>query len=462
MQKIVTKYGLAAHLALLAVAPLFLFPFCGEGTVAYVLLWLSALAIAWTLMEPSVLEGEMPHDARRRVWAGICRDPLFWAMLVIVVAVGVRALNDGVALSYDAEAMKWNLRKAAMPLMPCSVRSAGFLPFSAAVALWVVLMAIRHAMGKSSRMAFALLSSALAGASALVNLLAYFSGHDGVNALLSGDGASRTFSAISYGVYFLGGTVALIGSFERQWNRAMPLLALSLGGTGAGLYAFGTPEAIAVFALADLPIFLYSFFFGHKVLHRSGEFKCLVVYGLSLTIAAVAIMAILPKPMVMAKLTQITTANFLTDGFMELRGVLSEIALRTWKTEPWLGSGLGSFGLEVRLNATEANWLVIPHGQASALNGGWQLLAERGIVGAVMVALPVGMLFVSYVIGVWRGIVSRWLPHPMCFVGVFAFAAVVTMAFVDTTFLRPETVLGVCAMMALSANSFPKEKITNG
>lgn len=426
------------------------------------MLWLSGLVMAWTLMEPSVLEGEMPHDARRRVWGGICRDPLFWAMLVIVVAVGVRALNDGVSLSYDAESMKWNLRKAVMPLMPSSVRSAGFLPFTAALALWVILMAIRHAMGKSSRMAFALLSSALAGASAFVNLLAYFSGHDGVSTLLSGDMGTRTFSAISYGVYFLGGTIALIGSFERQWNRVMPLLVLSVGGTGAGLYAFGSPAAISVFALVDLPIFLYSFFFGHRVLHRSGEFKCLVVYGLSLTVAAVAVMAILPKPMVMAKFTQITAANFLSDEFMELRGVLSEIAMRTWKTEPWLGCGLGAFGLEVRLNATEANWLVIPHGQASALNGWWQLLAERGMVGAVMVALPVGMLFVSYVIGVWRGIVSRWLPHPMCFVGVFAFAAVVTMAFVDTTFLRPEAALGVCAMMALSANSFPKEKITNG
>lgn len=462
MQKIVTKYGLAAHLALLAVAPLFLFPYCSEGQIAVVILWLSALGAVWMLMEPSVLEGEMPHDARRRVWSGICRDPLFWAMLVVIVAVGVRALNDGVALSYDAEAMKWNLRKAAMPLMPSSVRSVGFLPFCSAVALLVVVQAIRHAMGKSSRMAFALISSALAGVSAYVNLLACFSGHAGVNALLSGNVASRLFSAMSYGVYFLGGTVALIGAFERQWHRAMPLLVLSIGGTAAGLYAFGNSAVIVVFVLADLPVLLYSFFFGHRILHRSGEFKCLVVYGLSLTVAAVAIMAILPKPMVMAKFTQITTANFLSDGFMELRGVLSEIALRTWKAEPWLGRGLGTFGLEVRLNATEANWLVIPHGQASALNGWWQLLAERGIVGAVMVALPIGMLFVSYVIGVWRGIVSRGLPHPMCFAGVFALAAVVTMAFVDTTFLRPETVLGVCAMMALSANSFPKEKITNG
>jgi hypothetical protein len=30
VQKAISKYGLAAHLALLAVAPLFLFPFCGD------------------------------------------------------------------------------------------------------------------------------------------------------------------------------------------------------------------------------------------------------------------------------------------------------------------------------------------------------------------------------------------------------------------------------------------------
>lgn len=76
MQTLITKYGLAAHLALLTVAPLFLFPFCGEGTITVVMLWLSGLAFIWILMEPSVLAGEVLHDARNRVSANMFRDPL--------------------------------------------------------------------------------------------------------------------------------------------------------------------------------------------------------------------------------------------------------------------------------------------------------------------------------------------------------------------------------------------------
>ena len=85
MQKFISKYALAAHLALLAVAPLFLSPLVGEGTVATVLLWLSPLAAAWVLLEPSRRADEMLHDARVRVASLIASDPLFWFLLLAVV-----------------------------------------------------------------------------------------------------------------------------------------------------------------------------------------------------------------------------------------------------------------------------------------------------------------------------------------------------------------------------------------
>ena len=66
MQKLIAKYGTAAHLALLAAAPLFLFPFLPDEAIATVLLFLSLPAAVWTLMEPSVLDGEKLHTARER------------------------------------------------------------------------------------------------------------------------------------------------------------------------------------------------------------------------------------------------------------------------------------------------------------------------------------------------------------------------------------------------------------
>ena len=94
---------------MLAVAPLFLFPFCGAPAIASVLLWLSLAGVWWILMEPSLRGGEMLHDARRRVWRAVGRDPLFWTLLVVVAITGVRALNTGIAM--DSEVSSQLLHK---------------------------------------------------------------------------------------------------------------------------------------------------------------------------------------------------------------------------------------------------------------------------------------------------------------------------------------------------------------
>ena len=51
VQKFIAKFGCAAHLAVLTVAPLFLFPFVGQETLAVALLWLSLPAALWTVLE---------------------------------------------------------------------------------------------------------------------------------------------------------------------------------------------------------------------------------------------------------------------------------------------------------------------------------------------------------------------------------------------------------------------------
>ena len=53
--RLITKYGLATHLALLASLPLALLPFLSERHLGLTILWLSALAGLWLLLEPSIL-----------------------------------------------------------------------------------------------------------------------------------------------------------------------------------------------------------------------------------------------------------------------------------------------------------------------------------------------------------------------------------------------------------------------
>ena len=56
-QKLITKYGLATHLALLASLPCALQPFLQGHDLGITILWLSGIAGLWLLVEPSILTG---------------------------------------------------------------------------------------------------------------------------------------------------------------------------------------------------------------------------------------------------------------------------------------------------------------------------------------------------------------------------------------------------------------------
>ena len=131
MQKLIGKYGLAAHLALVVVAPLFFTP----TTV----IWLSVLAVLWFLKEPSRVGFEQLHDARKRVLSSLWRDPVFWVFLLLTVIAGVRAANSGVALAYDAETASWSVTSPMCTFLPASADGVGFPFFAGMVAVFVAV-----------------------------------------------------------------------------------------------------------------------------------------------------------------------------------------------------------------------------------------------------------------------------------------------------------------------------------
>ena len=144
LQKFLSKYGLATHLALLAAVPLALTPFLDAARLASVVFWLSGLAALWLLTEPSIRAGEHLSSARRRVRGALVRDPLFWLLLLVVLFALVRACNTGIALRYDSEQAAWLVGEAKLGGGPASVGLTGLLSFATALAVWVVVLGIRH------------------------------------------------------------------------------------------------------------------------------------------------------------------------------------------------------------------------------------------------------------------------------------------------------------------------------
>lgn len=440
-------------MALLAVAPLFLFPFCSADAVASVLLWLSLLVSLWVAMSPSCRPGEMPHDARARLSGEIVRDPLTWVLLLAVAFAGLRALNDGIGLAYDAETMAWSIKPPLVDIFSGSVPGRGFLPFAASVAAFVMLTGTRHCLDPDSSIAFFVAASAFAGLAAIVSAIALSYGNARTLEMVACSYESPSFAGTAYGLHMIGGVVALFCSAAAGWRRAEPFAAFGLVCSAVGLEIFSPPATFAVFAIAFLLMLVAAFPLMKSRFAGSASFRCAM--AVAMVFAAVAIVAMFGDSCgaLLEKRDALLGFKLFPDGFASSRDALSGIALKSWRQSPWLGSGLGSFPIDVRFCATQADWLLISPRQDAPLSCWWQLLAERGIVGTVVIAIGAGFLAWTYFAALARSFGGeRWTPA--CIAGPFSAAALVALAFVDCSLLRPDVILPAVAVLALSAVAF--------
>ena len=442
MQRFIAKYGLAVHLALLAAVPVVLFPFSTASTVATVLLWFSLPAMLWTVLEPSMRGGERLSDARRRVARGIARDPIFWLLLVIVVFSGCRALNTGIALGYDAEAAVWRVQDPTFPILPGVLGGAGYLPFATAVAFLVLMLACRHSLGRSARQLFLLLLSALTGLAAIIDLFFVREGNFG----------------FVFGLSLVGGAISLASVLERDWNLALLPAALAIGGSVAGVLVFTPPYVVTVLVAVGLLTLVYVLVYSGKGFQSVGLFR-IVLVGLSAFVLGGLLVAVaLPKAAFAEQLAVYLDLKIIPERFMEIRGVLSSIAFKSWISHLWIGTGLSSFPLDFRVNAQAADWLLFPRGATTIANGWWLILAERGLVGSVLFVLPFVFLLVTYVRRLVGGVAEWGFPHPMYLIAPIVLSLFVADGFFDCSQLRSEVLLMTGSFAAVSAASFPRMK----
>lgn len=451
MQKVITKYGLAAHLAFLAVAPLFL-----SSTAT---LWLSALTFAAVIMEPSRVGSEMLHDARRRVAKGLLRDPLLWVGLSLLAIAALRALNTGIALVYDAEVGKWSLSAPQLPILPGSAEGLGLGHFASACVCLVVVMGCRHALGRSARSAFAVLASFVAGVAVCVGLIPLRSSPEKLVQAMACPMTSPVYDGCAYGICCLLSVAALATVFERRWWKAFPLAVIGFCGSSLGLFFYAPPRTVVLFAGAAILMMVYGFVYLRIKVSRTADFRCLVVTGLTLAVSTMIAMTIVPESLLAEKVAPFLTGDFLPSELLSVRNVLSRISFEVWREHPWLGTGLGSFPIDMNIHAHSADWTVLSSLQLGPLNGFWLLLSERGVVGAFFLAVPLVLLLVTYAIRLVGGI--RVLPHPLAWLMPILLLIAVGSMLVDSSFLSPQTIVPLLASFSISANSFAKENGRN-
>ena len=461
MQKLIAKYGTAAHLAFLTVAPLFLFPFFSPDAIASILLWLSAPAAIWVLMNPSRRLDETTYEARLRVVSSCVRDPLFWFALFLVVLTGFRWLNSGVDIAYDAENETWMMASCCFPMMPGSVAGFGRLSFAATVALFVLLAGLRHALGRQARMAFMVVLTVVSGISAFASVLPISFGNEVVKALSVYDCARPESLGTAYGLCLLGGVVALFGCVELRWMKVELLVVLSLAADAVALLVFSPVVTILVFCAAFLLLMVTSFLLTRKILIGTGSLRCALAISLTIVVAGLVTVFAPKEFSVAGKASDVLNLTVFPKDFESLRATLSGLAFKAWKEMPWTGSGLGAFPLDIRFFATPADWAVIRPGQVAVPNGWWQLLVERGVVGALSFAIAFGMLLWTYFHRIVRSF-GGFAWRPLQTLGPIAFLVLVALTLVDCSLMRADVLLVVCGFLSLSASDIPERKKARG
>lgn len=451
MYKFLSKYALAAHLALLVVAPLFMFPFFGARETSVVVLWLSCLCAFWLFLEPSRRYGELLHHARKRTYESIKSDPLFWAFFLLAAFAAVRCLNGVVSLGYDFVAEVWHVSSSGIEWLPSCTNGEALPIFATLSALMVSVIAARHALGASARAMLLFLSSLFAGIAFLVAFFAYRFG------FASGDAASllkyesASFAGTAFGIFFLAGIVSFAGMLKYQWNKSLLVFSFATGASFAGLLFFAPLSVVLFYSVAGLLVFAATFIFVAVAFGIVPALKVFVGFIIA-AVVSVAVVAFAPIHDLSA-IREFIAGNFalFPENYFALKASLADISMAAWERSMWLGSGIGAFPLIVQLGEMESNWV------SHSFNAWLALLVERGIIGTVLFFIPACFMAFTFVSRIFSAALRKvfW---PIAVFGPFVALISAVLGFFDSSVLRCEVMVSTSVFFAIAASSFPKGK----
>ena len=465
--KIISKYGLAAHLGFLAASPVAFAPFLDVAALGRLILWLSLFAVVWMLFDPSLRMGEHSADARKRVAMELVRDPFLWFFILVIVFAVVRWLNSGIEMRYDAEQSAWLVREAAAPALPASSGQAGFLPMVAAVGLGVFVLGIRHAVGMYARLFCGLSLVVVTGLGGLVAAGGYCLGYfPSLSKAAVAGIAQSPFVGTAFGFLLALSVVCGMEAERRKWPAARLPYVLAVSGNASGLVFFSPPIETLTFLVVTLLFGVYSAVYCARVGTLGGFARSVVFTLLGLAIPVLLVLGLSSPEFQQAKLQGLDPELIFPVEYGSLNETWARIAKGAWLEHPWCGTGVGAFGLHVPFLATKADWALLPARPDHAISGYWTLLAERGIVGCSLLAIGLGLMIWFWIARLVEAIASLrgnddaekllFACPPVVWTAPFLIALAATVLFFSHAFASISIVFALVAPLALSAASFPR------
>ncbi|MBO6066740.1 MAG: hypothetical protein J6P80_01120, partial [Kiritimatiellae bacterium] len=179
------------------------------------------------------------------------------------------------------------------------------------------------------------------------------------------------FAGPAFGIALLLGFSGMFAANEKHWLRVEFLLVPGLIGTAAGLVMFAPALDVLVFAGTLLVLVIAGFALQHKAFEGAGSFRAAVSVITVLVVVGFVVVLSPAGGGVSRRVQEVQMWQLFPEAFFHVRAALSGIALKVFANNPWLGSGLGSFPVDIRFLASAAEHKLIFHGQTAALQGWW-------------------------------------------------------------------------------------------
>ena len=377
--RLITRYGLATHLALLASLPFVLLPFLSTSRLAEVVFWLSGITFLWLLVEPSMRAGEHLSIARRRVLASLLHDIAFWLFAFAIAVLFVRYLNSDVSLVYQNG--EWVVGEPSSPALPASTGMAGLLPFAVVTGVSVVVLGIRHGIGLTGRMSFGLTASFVMGLGGLaMSVFACLK----IPAFMAAAKANflegpfwTPFFGPAFGAWLICSLAFGAQAEARKWGAARVPFCLAVAGNASGLLFFSPPPVSTVFLVVAALVAVFCLAYLGRAGSMGASARNFVLMLLGFATPFFFVSALLPDDIELDGCVQtsgnvteavkepvqniyaVKAGGFLAidkdeaAAYREVSPVLSGIAKSVWKKHPWYGAGTGAFRLHVPFLATK-------------------------------------------------------------------------------------------------------------
>ena len=382
---LLTKYWVLAHLLVTAGTLCFApSPSVGLG------LWAACSLLLMALCLPPVLRGESFWMARMRASQAFRADAITWAGLLAVAYVGVGLLNGPRTLAYVAELRRWAWSPPRLPFLPSSVAPAeGVAFFVGLLCALACVVVIRAVMPRGQRLYLLIGVGALTGLLAVVGgAIALATGEAPAFAWLGGRYAVSTlwlfFFCVSLGIVaetFLEGRIAVCA-----WALAAAFL------NEMGLFAFGLPA----FALATAVLGVVWLVFAGFATRAGGQGRRLLwnsVLMLPIFFAFGVGVALVPGAALARAGVTPETLSAAWQAFWDQWPFRAGLAFDVLGGDPMLGAGPEGFAHNARFYVKGSQaWALWKAGGDALPCDFLRLLAERGLMGTVILLVPGGAL----------------------------------------------------------------------